>query len=99
MAAILAFLPLWLTSCAASNEVVPVTMPTAPAGLVACADTAMPGLPGAVGTALTKAQAAEALVDNRAAALAAHRCAVAWREFYGDLRAALTKAQAGNNAR
>lgn len=96
MVVILAFLPLWLTNCAASNDVVPVTLPAAPAGLVDCTDTAVPPIPGARGAALTKAQAAEALADNRAAALAAHRCAVAWRDFYGDLRGSLARADSKN---
>jgi hypothetical protein len=46
----------------------------------------VPPIPGATGTALTKAQAAEALGDQRAAALLKDRCAKEWAGFYGEMR-------------
>lgn len=67
-------------------------LPDVPAGLAQCTADAVPAIPGARGTGLTKAQSAEALADQRAAALAAHRCSVAWREFYDDLRGSLSRA-------
>jgi hypothetical protein len=61
---------------------VALKLPDVPAGLQACTDAAVPPIPGARGTALTKAQAAEALADQRAAALSKDRCAKAWQTFY-----------------
>jgi hypothetical protein len=46
--------------------------------LRACTGDAVPPIPGARGTPLTKAQAAECLAEQRAAALAKDRCAKAW---------------------
>lgn len=80
-------LPILLTACAGSAEPVPLALPAVPAGLAACTADTIPPIPGAPGTALTKAQAAEALADQRAAALAKARCATAWSAFYGDLGA------------
>lgn len=83
--AIFAFLPILLTGCATSNEVEHLQLPPVPAGLAACTDAPVPPVPGARGTPLTKAQAAEALSDQRASALSKDRCAHDWRDFYGDL--------------
>ncbi len=78
-----------LTGCAGSNEIVAPQLPETPAGLRACTDTALPPIPGAQGTALTKAQAAQALAEQRAAAAAKSRCAEDWDAFYADLRKSL----------
>jgi hypothetical protein len=51
----------------------------------------VPAVPGAHGTALTKAQAAEILVDQRAAALAKDRCSKNWKIFYDNLKNSLEK--------
>jgi hypothetical protein len=80
-----AFLLLLLTACATSTEAVSPSLPAAPAGLAACAAAPVPAIPGARGTAITKAQASEALADQRAEALAKDRCARGWASFYGDL--------------
>lgn len=88
-------LPTLLIGCATSNEVVQPPLPDAPAGLMACAGAAVPPLPGGRGTALTRAQVAAALGDQRAAALAATRCAGAWLVFYDDLRRGLRAAANG----
>ena len=86
-----AFLPLLLTGCATSTEAVAPVLPAAPAGLAVCTAAPVPAIPGARGTALTKAQAAEALADQRAAALAKDRCAQGWASFYTDLKSNLSK--------
>jgi hypothetical protein len=80
------FLPLLLTGCAASNS---LTIPDTPAGLAACAAAPVPAIPGDAGTPLTKAQAAEALADQRAAALAKSRCVRGWASFYDNLKTSL----------
>jgi hypothetical protein len=46
----------------------------------------VPDIPGARGTPLSKAEAAEALAEQRASALSKNRCARAWEKFYGDLK-------------
>lgn len=84
MAMMSVFLPLWLTGCAGSNDIVPV-LPAAPDTLVLCAGADVSPLPGEPGTGLTRVQAAEALADNRAAALMKDRCARSWAAFYDDL--------------
>jgi hypothetical protein len=81
-----AFLPFLLTGCASSNDIAPLPLPGAPAHLRACAAAETPLIPGDKGTPLTKAEAAEALAEQRAGALAAHRCAASWQAFYDDLR-------------
>jgi len=78
-----------LTACAASTEAVSPSLPAAPAGLTSCTAVAVPAIPGANGTALTKAQAAEALADQRAAALAKARCAGSWKKYYDGLVASM----------
>jgi hypothetical protein len=80
-----------LTACAASNEIVAPQLPEVPAGLRVCTDAALPPIPGAPGSALTKAQAAQALAEQRAAATAKNRCAAAWDDFYADFRKSLAK--------
>jgi hypothetical protein len=87
MRALSVFLPLLLTACAASNN--SLTIPDTPAGLAACTAAPIPAIPGDVGTPLTKAQAAEALADQRAAALAKDRCAGSWASFYDNLKTLL----------
>lgn len=79
-----AFLLIWLTGCASSNEA-GLSLPEAPAGLVACAEYPVPALPGVKGSALTKAQVAESLADQRSAVLIKDRCAKAWGAYYADL--------------
>ena len=86
MAPLSAFLPLLLTSCAASTEVVAPALPEAPPSLSACTQAKVPLLPGAAGTPLSKAQTIQALAEQRASALSKNRCARAWEEFYGDLK-------------
>ena len=81
-----AFLPFLLTGCASSNDIAPMPLPDASAHLRACAAAETPPIPGAKGTPLTKAEAAEALAEQRASALAARRCAGAWQAYYEDLR-------------
>jgi hypothetical protein len=61
-------------------------LPAIPPGLVACTDADVPSIPGPRGSPLNKAQTAEALADQRSAALDKDRCAKAWAAFYGDLR-------------
>ncbi len=89
MRALSACLPLLLTACAASTDAVSPALPAAPSGLASCAAADVPAIPGARGTALTKAQAAESLGDQRAAALAKDRCSRGWASFYGDLKTSL----------
>ncbi|MGB8601601.1 MAG: hypothetical protein WCD42_05320 [Rhizomicrobium sp.] len=84
MAARSAFLLIWLTGCAGSNDV-PLSLPEAPAGLVACANDPVPAVPGAKGSALTKAQTIESFADQRSTALAKDHCARAWLAYYADL--------------
>jgi hypothetical protein len=91
MRALSACLLLLLTGCAASIEAVPPSLPEIPAGLAACTAAPIPAIPGDAGTPLTKAQAAEALADQRAAALAKARCAQSWKSFYAGLKAALSE--------
>lgn len=86
-----AFLPMLLTACAASNEIVAPQLPEAPSGLRACTDVALLPILGAPGSALTKAQAARALAEQRATAAAKNRCAAAWDAFYTDLRKSLAE--------
>jgi hypothetical protein len=89
MAPLSAFLPLLLTSCAASTEYVAPPLPEAPPGLRLCTDASVPPIPGAAGTHLTKAQTIEALAEQRAIAFEKDRCAKAWDAFYTDLRKSL----------
>ncbi|MGA7675148.1 MAG: hypothetical protein WCA78_08895 [Rhizomicrobium sp.] len=80
-----AFLLLLLTGCATSPDYVAPQLPAAGDGLAACTAVAVPEIPGARGTPLGKAEAAEALAAQRASALSKDRCAKAWAEFYSDL--------------
>lgn len=84
-----AFLLLLLTGCAGSTEYVAPQLPEAADGLRACTAAPVPDIPGALGTSISKAQAAEALAEQRAAALSKDRCARAWADFYSDLNKAI----------
>ena len=84
-----AFLLLLLTGCATSPEYVAPQLPAAGDGLAACTAAPVPDIPGARGTALGKAEAVEALAEQRASALSKDRCAKAWEEFYSDLSKAI----------
>ncbi len=76
---------LLLTACARSPDPM-LPLPPAPADLTRCATDPVPDIPGAPGTGLDKAQAAQALVEQRAAARAKDRCGRSWADFYVDLR-------------
>lgn len=80
----LVFLPILLTGCATSGNA-SAPLPATPDGLIRCAVAPVPAIPGARGTGLTKAQVAETLADQRAAALDKDRCAKAWAAFYDDV--------------
>jgi hypothetical protein len=54
-----------------------------------CVGASVPPIPGAKGTPLDKTDAATALAEQRAGALAKNRCAASWRDFYADVRASL----------
>ena len=59
-------------------------MPDTPAGLKSCTALEIPPIPGALGTPLSKSQAAEALAEQRASAFEKDRCAKSWDGFYAD---------------
>lgn len=81
-----ALLPIWLTGCAACNDSPPaMIVPPVPAGLSACTAEAVPPIPGAPGSPLRRSDAAAALAEQRASALAKARCANDWFVFYTDL--------------
>lgn len=67
------------------------SLPDVPGGLAACTVAPIPAIPGVKGTSLTKAQAAETLADQRAAALSKGRCVEEWYSFYSDLKAGTKK--------
>lgn len=61
-------------------------LPAEDAGLTACTDDPVPGLPGAAGTGWDTAQVVGIIGDQRRAALAKDKCAHDWRAFYQDLK-------------
>lgn len=77
-----------LTGCADSTSGV-IDIGDPPPGLVACTIETVPAVPGAYGTAISKAQAAQGLGEQRTSALAKDKCAADWLDHYNDLRAAL----------
>jgi hypothetical protein len=78
-----------LTGCADSTSGV-IDIGDPPPGLVACTIETVPALPGDYGTPFSKAQAAQAIGEQRMSALAKDKCASDWLAHYNDLRAALT---------
>lgn len=79
-------LPVWLTACAACSDAPPaMILPPVPAGLSACTAEPVPPIPGEPGSPLRRSEAAAALADQRASALAKARCATDWLIFYTDL--------------
>lgn len=88
MLATSAFAPTLLTGCAGSTSGI-IDIGAPPPGLVACTIETVPALPGDYGTPLSKAQAAQALGEQRTSALAKDKCAADWLAHYNDLRAAL----------
>lgn len=92
---LLAFLPILLTGCAGSTEYVAPQLPAVTADLRACTDAAITPIPGAAGTALSTAQVAQAIGEQRSAALSKDRCAKAWDAFYADLRKSIGGASQG----
>lgn len=59
--------------------------------LSACVGVDVPPIPGEPGTALSREQAAGTLAEQRASALAGHRCGRDYNAWYLDLRAGLNK--------
>src|SRR5512146_971881 len=82
------FLPISLIGCADSiSGTIDIGEP--PPGLVACTIETVPAIPGAPGTPLDKAQAAQAIGEQRTSALAKDKCSADWLAHYNDLRKAL----------
>lgn len=81
-----------LTGCVGSNERAAIDLGDPPAGLIECTAAPLPDLPGAAGTPLDRTQVAQALAEQRAAALGFRRCAGDWLALYRDLAARLKAA-------
>jgi hypothetical protein len=82
------FLSFWLIACANSTSGT-IDIGDPPAGLVTCTIETVPEIPGEPGTALSKAQAAKAIGEQRTSALAKDKCSLDWQAHYKDLRDAL----------